>query len=77
MLHIPVATIVLTLASRYLAPVLPGGKLALLPVAIVVLAVLSVLSLRYFETPMRRALNDLYDRQFRPRVTAAPLSGQT
>ncbi len=77
MLHIPVATIVLTLASRYLAPVLPGGKLALLPVAIIMLAVLSVLSLRYFETPMRRALNDLYDRQFRPRVTAAPLSGQT
>jgi peptidoglycan/LPS O-acetylase OafA/YrhL len=77
MLHIPVATVVLTLASRYLTPDLPGGKLALLPVAIVVLAVLSMLSLRYFETPMRRALNDLYDRQFRPRVTAAPLSGQT
>ncbi len=77
MLHIPVATVVLTLASRYLAPILPGGKLALLPVAIVVLAILSVLSLRYFETPMRRALNDLYDRQFRPRVSAAPLSGRT
>lgn len=77
MLHIPVATTVLTLASRYLAPVLPGGKLALLPVAIVVLAVLSVLSLRYFETPMRRTLNDLYDRQFRPRVAAAPFSRQT
>lgn len=76
MLHIPVATVVLTLAARYLGPVLPGGKLALLPVAIVVLAVLSILSLRYFETPMRRALNDLYDRQFRPRVAAAPLSGQ-
>jgi peptidoglycan/LPS O-acetylase OafA/YrhL len=75
MLHIPVATVVLTLASRYLAPVLPGGKLALLPVAVIVLAVLSVLSLRYFETPMRRALNDLYDRRFRSRITAAPLSG--
>lgn len=75
MLHIPVATIVLTLASRYLAPVLPGGKLALLPVAIIVLAVLSVLSLRYFETPMRRALNDLYDRRFRARIAATPLSG--
>lgn len=75
MLHIPVATVVLTLASRYLAPVLPGGKLALLPVAIIVLAMLSVLSLRYFETPMRRALNDLYDRRFRARIATTPLSG--
>ncbi len=77
MLHIPVATLVLTLAARYLAPSLPSGKLVLLPVAIAVLAVLSVLSLRYFETPLRRALNDLYDRQFSTRVAKAPLSGQT
>lgn len=77
MLHVPVATVVLTLAARYLAPSLPGGKLALLPVAIAVLIVLSILSLRYIETPMRRALNDLYDRQFRPRSSAAPLSGRT
>ncbi|QUS41094.1 acyltransferase [Tardiphaga alba] len=77
MLHIPVATIVLTLASRYLAPVLPGGKLMLVPVAIVALAMLSVMSLRYFETPLRRALNAFYDRQFRPHPVAAPLTGQT
>jgi peptidoglycan/LPS O-acetylase OafA/YrhL len=77
MLHVPVATVVLTLAARYLAPSLPGGKLALLPVAIAVLIVLSILSLRYFETPMRRALNDLYDRQFRPRSSAASFSGRT
>ncbi|WP_233022602.1 acyltransferase family protein [Rhodopseudomonas boonkerdii] len=77
MLHIPVATLVLTLAARYLTPVLPGGKLILLPVAVVVLAALSVLSLRHFETPLRRALNEFYDRQFRTRGAAAPLSGQT
>lgn len=71
MLHIPVATVVLTLASRWLEPVLPGGRLALLPIAIFVLAALSVLSLRYFETPLRRALNERYDRLTRPRLAPA------
>lgn len=71
MLHIPVATVVLTLASRHLAPLLPGGQLALVPVAIAILAISSMLSLRYFETPARQALNDAYDRLMSPRITAA------
>jgi peptidoglycan/LPS O-acetylase OafA/YrhL len=63
MLHLPVATVILTFGARYVEHVLPGGRLALIPVALVVLAIASVLSLRYFETPMRRALNDAYDRR--------------
>ncbi len=62
MLHLPVATVILTFGARYLAPHLPGGRLALIPLALVVLAIASVLSLRYFETPVRRYLNDAYDR---------------
>src|SRR5205085_10292559 len=64
MLHIPVATIVLTFGSRLLAPVLPDAKLLLAPVAIVALAAASVVSLRYFETPLRRYLTDAFDRRF-------------
>ncbi|MDB5563855.1 MAG: hypothetical protein JWP84_421 [Tardiphaga sp.] len=76
MLHIPVATIVLTFASRYLAPVLPGGKLTLVPVAMVVLAAASVLSLRKFENPMRRYLNDAYDRWFGAQVGTPAIPGR-
>jgi len=64
MLHIPVATIVLTFGSRLLMPATSDAKLILLPVAIVTLAAASVLSLRYFETPMRRYLTDAFDRRF-------------
>jgi peptidoglycan/LPS O-acetylase OafA/YrhL len=77
MLHIPVATVVLTLAARFLAPVIPGGKLALVPLAIAVLAAASILSLRYFETPMRRALNEAYDRHVSARIAAATVPRQT
>lgn len=63
MLHIPVATIVLTFGGRYLGPHLPGGRLTLVPIAIVVLAAASSASLRWFETPMRRYLNDAFDRR--------------
>jgi peptidoglycan/LPS O-acetylase OafA/YrhL len=76
MLHIPVATIVLTFASRYLAPVLPGGKLSLVPVAMIVLAAASVLSLRMFENPMRRYLNDAYDRWFGAQVGTPAIPGR-
>ena len=62
MLHIPVATIVLTFGARYLGPSLPGGRLALVPIAIVVLAIASSVSLRWFEAPMRQYLNDVFDR---------------
>ena len=74
MLHIPVATIVLTFGSRLLAPVLPDAKLLLAPVAIVALAVASVLSLRYFETPLRRYLTDAFDRRFTPSVAVPAIS---
>lgn len=76
MLHIPVATVVLTFGARYLAGI-PGGKLALLPVAVALLAGASILSYRFFETPLRRALNSAFDRQFTPstasNATAASL----
>lgn len=71
MLHIPVATVVLTVGARYLA-VTPEGKLALLPVAVAMLAASSILSYRFFETPLRRALNSAFDRQFTPAVAAVP-----
>jgi peptidoglycan/LPS O-acetylase OafA/YrhL len=62
MLHIPVATIVLTLGSRTLMTIFPAARLALLPVAVAVLAVASILSYRLFEAPLRRSLNRAYDR---------------
>jgi len=75
MLHIPVATAVLTFGARYLAPHLPGGRLALLPLAAVVLAVASQLSLRWFETPMRHYLNAVFDRHVAARRNVAIAGG--
>ena len=46
MLHIPVATVVLTFGARLLSPAVPDARLLLAPVAIVVLAAASVISLR-------------------------------
>lgn len=76
MLHIPVATIVLTLGARYLAPQLPGGRLTLIPVAVVVLAIASRFSLRWFETPMRRYLNDAFDRHVGRRPAVVAVAGR-
>lgn len=64
MLHIPVATIVITFGSRLLSFASSDAKLILAPLAVAVLAVASVLSLRYFETPLRRYLTDAFDRRF-------------
>lgn len=61
MLHIPVATIVITLGGRFISGD-PERELLLLPVAIVVLAAASIISYRYFETPARDALNEAFDR---------------
>jgi peptidoglycan/LPS O-acetylase OafA/YrhL len=58
MLHIPVATVVMTFGAR----LIPGYEFVLLPVAILVLAVASAISYRYFETPARDALNAAFDR---------------
>jgi peptidoglycan/LPS O-acetylase OafA/YrhL len=63
MLHIPVATLVLSILGRYVSSFVADARLVLIPLAIVVLIVLSHLSLRYFETPIRRALTDLYDQR--------------
>jgi peptidoglycan/LPS O-acetylase OafA/YrhL len=76
MLHIPVATIVLTFGSRLLFPLLPDARLILLPVAIAILALASVLSLRYFETPLRRYLTEAFDRRFTPTVSVPAISPQ-
>jgi peptidoglycan/LPS O-acetylase OafA/YrhL len=66
MLHIPIATVVLTFGSRLLSPALSDAKLLLAPVAVVVLAGASVVSLHYFETPLRRYLASAFDRRFAP-----------
>lgn len=72
MLHIPVATIVLTFGARHFtSSALPAGKLALLPIAISMLAIVSVLSYRLFETPLRHYLNDIFDRYFIPNIPAS------
>jgi peptidoglycan/LPS O-acetylase OafA/YrhL len=63
MLHIPIATIVLTFGAHFTDRLaIPGGKLALLPVAVTVLGVASILSYHFFETPLRRYLNGIFDR---------------
>lgn len=63
MLHIPVATVVLTIAGRYLSPYVSDARLVLVPLALIVLAVASYLSYRYFETPIRRSLYAWYDQR--------------
>ena len=50
--------------------------LILLPVVIATLALASVLSLRYFETPLRRYLTEAFDRRFIPAVSVPAISPQ-
>lgn len=71
MLHVPVATVVMTLGAHLLFPHDGIGKLILLPLAILVLAVASIASYRIFETPARQALNETFDRYLAGR-TAIP-----
>jgi peptidoglycan/LPS O-acetylase OafA/YrhL len=63
MLHIPVATVVLTIMGRAVSAFVPNAKLMLVPIALGVLAVASHLTYRYFETPIRHYLYDLLDRR--------------
>lgn len=70
MLHIPIATIVLTFGARYLV-IIPGGKLMLIPAAVLVLAIMSVLSYRFFETPLRLYLNKVFDRHFARQISVS------
>lgn len=73
MLHIPVATIVLTFCARHLVTT-SNGRFMLLPVAVAVLAAASILSLRFFETPWRNFLNEAYDRHFPRPMTLSAVS---
>ena len=76
MLHIPVATIVITFGSRLLSFTSSDAKLVLAPVAVAVLGLASVLSLRHFETPLRRYLTDAFDRRFAQRVAVPAIARQ-
>jgi peptidoglycan/LPS O-acetylase OafA/YrhL len=62
MLHIPVATVIITFGARLLAFGSPNERLILAPAAVAVLAFASIVSLRTFETPLRRYLTEAYDR---------------
>ena len=76
MLHIPVATVVLTIGSRYLTPFVPDAKLVLVPVAFVVLIVASRASYRYVETPMRHFLYAMFDRRTEARLALRAAAAQ-
>ncbi|MCA6115827.1 acyltransferase [Bradyrhizobium sp. WSM 1738] len=75
MLHIPVATVVITFGSRLLS-LSPNQRLILAPVAVIVLAFASVISLRNFETPLRRYLTEAYDRRSMRPAPAPAISRQ-
>ncbi|UTD28277.1 hypothetical protein DB459_16610 [Bradyrhizobium sp. WD16] len=62
MLHVPVATVVLTFGARHLPSWIPGGRLTLIPIAVLALMAASVLSYRFFETPLRQHLNRAFGR---------------
>jgi peptidoglycan/LPS O-acetylase OafA/YrhL len=75
MLHIPIATIVLTIGGRFLSMYVADARLVLVPFALAVLAVASHLTYRYFETPIRHALYALFERRSTTRLSvpaAAP-----
>jgi peptidoglycan/LPS O-acetylase OafA/YrhL len=68
MLHIPIATVVLTIGSRYLTPFGPDAKLVLVPLALGILAVASSVSYRFVETPIRHFLYAVFDRRNEARL---------
>jgi peptidoglycan/LPS O-acetylase OafA/YrhL len=76
MLHIPVATVIITFGARLLAFGSPNERLILAPVAVVVLAFASIVSLRTFETPLRRYLTEAYDRRTARREPSPAISQQ-
>ncbi len=76
MLHIPVATVVITFGARLLSLTSSDAKLMLAPAAVAVLGLASVLSLRHFETPLRRYLTDAFDRRFAQRVAVPAIVRQ-
>lgn len=62
MLHMPVATVVITLGGRLLGAPTPAMRLILIAAALAVLVVVSMASYRLFENPVRRRLNGAFDR---------------
>jgi peptidoglycan/LPS O-acetylase OafA/YrhL len=70
LLHMPVATFVVTVVGRFL-PHHAGVPLASVLVAMVVLVFLSMASFRLFEDPVRRWLNAAFDRRSGLRPSAA------
>jgi peptidoglycan/LPS O-acetylase OafA/YrhL len=76
MLHIPVATVIITFGSRLLSFGSPNERLILAPVAVIVLALASIVSLRTFETPLRRYLTEAYDRRVIRREPSPAISRQ-
>jgi len=63
MLHMPVATFVVTVAGRFLAPHWLAGRFLLVAAAMAILVLASVASYRLFEEPLRRRLNAAFDRR--------------
>ena len=76
MLHIPVATVIITFGSRLLSFSSPNERLILAPVAVIALAFASIVSLRTFETPLRRYLTEAYDRRILRRESSPAITRQ-
>lgn len=72
MLHMPVATFVVTVAGRFL-PQTPAMRVALVVLAAVLLIFVSIASYRLFEEPVRRRLNGVFDR-CRPQLLAVSVT---
>ncbi len=72
MLHMPVATFVVTVAGRFL-PQTPAMRVALVVLAAVLLIFVSIASYRLFEEPVRRRLNAVLDRH-RPQPLAVSVT---
>jgi peptidoglycan/LPS O-acetylase OafA/YrhL len=68
MLHMPVATFVVTVAGRVVVPHWRGAPFLLVALAMVILAFVSAASFRLFEDPLRKRLNAAFDRWRRPPV---------
>ena len=78
MLHMPVATIVVTVLGRFIGPHLPAAPFVLIAVSAGLLAPASVACYRYFEDPMRRRLGAAFDKYLsaRPQMTAVAARGR-
>jgi peptidoglycan/LPS O-acetylase OafA/YrhL len=74
MLHVPVATVVIAFGGRLAGQLVPGGNIGLIVLAVLALSFASVASYRWFETPVRKLLNDAFDRSLAWKRLAAPVA---